>query len=78
MSETEQGTVTLPTTPGTVIVIRYPEDKPEWFVRRFDEDAQDGYVWLGLSYGGRYRDQTLVRLASKPDVTWAVYAEVQA
>jgi hypothetical protein len=74
MSETEQGTVILPTTPATVIVIRYPDDPAEFFVRRFDEDANDGYLWLGLNYGARYTEELLGQVASTPGNTWAIYA----
>jgi hypothetical protein len=73
MSETAQGAV-LPNKPGTVIVIRYPNDPEELFVRRRDSDALNDYVWLGLQYGGSYRDTTLTRLAQTPGTTWAVFA----
>lgn len=75
MSETTQGVV-LPTSPGTVIVLRPQDGVPELFVRRFDGDAKDGYVWLGLTYGDRFKDVTLVHWASKPGADWSVYSEV--
>jgi hypothetical protein len=71
MSETAQGAV-LPNQPGTVIAIRYPNDPEELFVRR--KDQLDDFVWLGLQYGGRYRDETLTRLALSPGASWAVYS----